>query len=70
MYKDYYSFVSDLIFKDVLICGSLDSTLFRALCSFEFYIQGVQKTIVNYFHEHQNDFVKEIEEKYDGNIER
>ena len=31
---------------------------FRALCSFELYIQGVQRTIVNLFHERQNDFVR------------
>ena len=54
----YYAHISDLN-VDVLKCSSFDSTFSRALRSFELYIQGVQGTIVNIFHQRQNDFVRD-----------
>ena len=57
MYNKYYTSVSNLICEGVYICGSLAETLCNALCSFEVYIQGVQKCIVTDSHERQNEFI-------------
>ena len=59
MYKEYYTAVSSLVCEGVYICGNLAETLCTALCSFEDYIQCVQKSIVTDFHERQSEFVKE-----------
>ena len=59
LYKEYYNVVSSLVCEGVYLYSNLTETLCSALCSFEYYRQCVQKSIVTDFHKHQNKFVKE-----------
>ena len=59
LYKKYYDLVSSLVGEGVHLYSNLNDTLCSVLCSFEYYIQCVQKSIVTDFHKRQNNFVKE-----------
>ena len=58
IYVRYYTLVVNLN-DDLLSLNEFNSTFSNVLHSFEDYIQCVQKTVVNMFHQRQNEFVRE-----------